>query len=147
MTQEQINFLYKLTISIHEHEWFGKRDKPRDREEVQEWVSKQLALGMGIYTTPCGMSWGVLTTKEKFDEYWDERNKFETMEEIEYNYWEIHYVSCEGNDRWTIARTPIDCNEYDVINRIPMGGCGDDVAEVRDVFETGNSDYGWDFCD
>jgi hypothetical protein len=28
-----------------------------------------------------------------------------------------------------------------------MGGCGDDVAEVRDVFETSNDDYGWDFCD
>jgi hypothetical protein len=30
------------------------------------------------------------------------------MEEIEYAYWEIQYVSCEGNDRWTVARTPID---------------------------------------
>jgi hypothetical protein len=36
MTQEQINTLYNLTILIHEHEWFGKRGKPRDREEVQE---------------------------------------------------------------------------------------------------------------
>ena len=38
MTQEQINTLYNLSILINEHEWFGKRKKPRDREEVQEWV-------------------------------------------------------------------------------------------------------------
>jgi hypothetical protein len=69
------------------------------------------------------------------------------MEEIEYAYWGIQYVSCEGNNRWTVARTPIDWSEYEVRNRIPMGGCGDDVAEVRDVFETSNDDYGWDFCD
>jgi hypothetical protein len=69
------------------------------------------------------------------------------MEEIEYAFWEIQYESCEGNDRWTVARTPIDWEEYDVRNRIPMGGCGDDVAEVKDVFETSNTAYGWDFCD
>jgi len=34
-----------------------------------------------------------------------------------------------------------------VRDRIPMGGCGDDVAEVREVFETSNTDYFWDFCD
>ena len=69
------------------------------------------------------------------------------MESIEYNYWEINYISCEGNKRWTIARTPIDWDEDDVREKIPMGGCGDDVAEVREVFETSNNDYGWDFCD
>lgn len=75
MTQAQINLLYNITILIHECEWFGKRKKPRDRRQVQEWVSKQLAVSMGIYTTPCGMSWGVLTTKEEFDEYWREHSK------------------------------------------------------------------------
>jgi hypothetical protein len=69
------------------------------------------------------------------------------MDEIEYAYWEIQYVSCEGNDRWIVARTPIDWGEYEVRNRIPMGGCGDDVAEVREVFEPSDNDYGWDFCD
>lgn len=67
--------------------------------------------------------------------------------EIEYNFWEIQYVSCESNERWTIARTPIDWEEYDVRERIPIGGCGDDVAYVKDVFETSNTDYSWDFCD
>jgi hypothetical protein len=75
MTQEQIDIIFRLTISIHEDEWFGKRKKPRDREEVQEWVAKTLASSMNIYTTPCGMSWGVLTTKEYFDEYWSKHKK------------------------------------------------------------------------
>ena len=69
------------------------------------------------------------------------------MEEIEYAYWEIQYRSCEGNNRWTIARTPIDWEEYDVKDRIPMGGCGDDVAEITGVFESSNKDYSWDFCE
>lgn len=75
MTQEEINVLYNITIVIHEHEWFGKRKKPREREEVQEWVAKQLANSMDIYTIPIGMSWGSLTTKERFDEYWNEHGK------------------------------------------------------------------------
>lgn len=75
MTQEQIDILYSMTILIHEHEWFGKRKKPKNRNEVQEWVSKKLASCIGVYTTPCGMSWGVLTTKEDFEEYWNEHGK------------------------------------------------------------------------
>jgi hypothetical protein len=75
MTQEEVNTLYSLTIFIHEHKWFGERKNARDREEVQEWVAKKLASCMDIYTTPCGMSWGVLTTKEEFEKYWDERSK------------------------------------------------------------------------
>jgi hypothetical protein len=66
---------------------------------------------------------------------------------MEYNYWEINYISCEGNRRWTISRTPIDWEEYDVRDRVQMGGSGDDVAELGEVFETSNKDYGWDFCD
>ena len=75
MTQEQVNTLYNMTILIHEDEWFGKRKHKRDRNEVQEWVAKKLASCMGIYTTPCGMSWGVLCSKEHFDEYWSEHSK------------------------------------------------------------------------
>jgi hypothetical protein len=67
--------------------------------------------------------------------------------EKEYSYWEIQYKSCEGNDRWTIARAPIDWDEYEVRDRVSLGGCGDDPAEIKDVFETSNSDYSWDFCD
>jgi hypothetical protein len=69
------------------------------------------------------------------------------MEGNKYAFWEIHFISCEGNERWTVARTPTEWSGYDVRSRIPMGGCGDDVAEVRDVFETSNDDYSWDFCD
>lgn len=74
MTQQEINTLYEITITLHENEWFGKRRKPRDREEVQEWVAKQLASSLKIYTIPCGMSWGVLVDKQRFDEYWEEHS-------------------------------------------------------------------------
>lgn len=75
MTQKQIDTLYNLTILIHEDKWFGERKTSRNREEVQEWVSKQLADSMELYTTPCGSSWGVLTDKGSFDNYWKERSK------------------------------------------------------------------------
>lgn len=76
-----------------------------------------------------------------------EEKKLFTNDENYFAYWNIEYISCEGNYRWTIARTPIDWSEYDVRNRIPMGGCGDDVSEVREVFQTSDTDYAWDFCD
>lgn len=69
------------------------------------------------------------------------------MKELLFNYWEIKFISCEGNERWTVAKTPIDWSEYQVRDRIPMGGCGDDVADVINVFETSDTDYTWDFCD
>jgi hypothetical protein len=68
------------------------------------------------------------------------------MEE-EYAYWEINYVTCEGNRRWAIARTPFEWDKYDVEGRIRLGGCGDDPAEIDEVFEVSETDYGWDFCD
>jgi hypothetical protein len=88
MTQREIDVLYNLTILIHENEWFqgdqkesvglfksNKKVPRRDREETQEWVSKRLAGALDIYTIPVGMSWGYLTTKERFDEYWDKNSK------------------------------------------------------------------------
>ena len=64
----------------------------------------------------------------------------------EFSYWVVEYISCESNERWTIARAPIDWDSYDVRDRIPMGGCGDDVAEVREVYGTSDTDYSWDLC-
>ena len=75
MDQKQIDTLFNLTILIHEHEWFGERKKTRNREEVQEWVSKKLASTMDVYTIPMGMSWGVLTDKENFNRYWNDNSK------------------------------------------------------------------------
>jgi hypothetical protein len=54
MNQEEINVIYNMMILIHESEWFGKRNKKREREEVMEWVSKQLAINLNVYTIPCG---------------------------------------------------------------------------------------------
>jgi len=74
-----------------------------------------------------------------------------TYKLFEYNveecsYWEINYISCEGNKRWTIAKAPIDWDEWEVRERIPMvGSCDDDVAEVTSVHQTWDEDYSWDF--
>lgn len=67
-------------------------------------------------------------------------------------YWEIRYINCESNERWTIARSPIDWDKYQVIDSISIGGCGDDVAEILDVIEVENTcglseNCTWDFCE
>jgi hypothetical protein len=69
------------------------------------------------------------------------------METPKYTYWKIIYISCEGNERWKIAITPIYWSECDVKNSVPIGGCGDDVDEVVDVFETSDTNYSWILCD
>lgn len=68
------------------------------------------------------------------------------MEE-EYSYWEIWYVSCEGNERWTTARAPFDWDSYDVESAISMGGCGDDPARITSVEEICECDFSWDFVE
>lgn len=63
--QDFINFLFNLTIVLYEHPWF--KEKNRTREEVQNWVAEKLA-EIEIYTVPIGMSWGILVTKEFYQE-------------------------------------------------------------------------------
>jgi len=46
--------------------------------------------------------------------------------------------------RWI---TPFDWDEDDLRGRIQLGGCGDDPAEIREIFETSDTNYSWDFCD
>lgn len=75
MSNDEIDIIFNITILIHEHEWFGKRKKPRNREEVQEWVAKRLAGSLDIYTIPSGMSWGYQCSKEEFKEYWSKNGK------------------------------------------------------------------------
>jgi hypothetical protein len=65
MTQKEIDLVYELTISIYQDKWF--KEKKRTRDEVQDWVRKQLA-SFEIYTMPCGMSWGVLCSEELYNE-------------------------------------------------------------------------------
>lgn len=77
MTQDEIDLIFNLTITIHEDKWFGENGKRRDRNEIQEWVAIRLANMLNIYTIPCGMGWGILTTKEHFDEYWNENGKID----------------------------------------------------------------------
>lgn len=87
MTQKEVDYIFSITIMIHEDKWFyenkGKRGlfgelpKRRDREEVQEWVAQQLATCFGVYTVPCGMSWGVIVDKDYYDEYWSTHTHFD----------------------------------------------------------------------
>jgi hypothetical protein len=67
--------------------------------------------------------------------------------ESEFTYWYIEYISCEGNERWTIARTPSDWDDWQVRDRISSmrGSIGDDPAEVREIFTTYDNDFSWDF--
>ena len=74
MTQEEINILFSITITLHEHKFFGE-GKRANREMVQEWVARQIAVMHEIYTVPCGSSWGVITTKDRYDKYWEEHSK------------------------------------------------------------------------
>ena len=69
------------------------------------------------------------------------------MEEQEFSYWQIDYISCEGNNRWKIARTPIDWDEDMVRCRIPIGGCGDDIAEVIEIFEASDTNYSFELSE
>lgn len=65
MTQEEVNLIFNITILMHEHPWF--KEKKRTRDEVQNWVTEKLAENE-IYTVPVGMSWGVLCSKERYDD-------------------------------------------------------------------------------
>jgi hypothetical protein len=59
------------------------------------------------------------------------------MMEEGFVYWEYHYVSCEGNPRWSIARTPEDWSEYDLQEAVMKeSGYDDAPAEFSSAFET-----------
>lgn len=74
MTQKEVDVLFEMMLEIHENNWFGTRNKPKRRDVMYEWVSKQLAKNLEVYTIPIGASWGVLVSKERFDEYWKENS-------------------------------------------------------------------------
>lgn len=38
--------------------------------------------------------------------------------DMEINLWEYHYISCEGNNRWSLALCPIDWTEEDVESKV-----------------------------
>lgn len=63
---------------------------------------------------------------------------------MDYNYWYITFISCESNERWTIARTPSEWEEWEVRSAITTGGCGDDPADILSITETSDDDYCWD---
>ena len=66
MTQDEINLVYAMTISIYQDSWF--KEDGRTRDEVQDWVRERLAMS-GIHTIPVGCSWGSKVSKEYYDEF------------------------------------------------------------------------------
>lgn len=64
---------------------------------------------------------------------------------MEYAYWEIWYISCEGNRRHFRARTPIEWSSYEVRKAITMGGYGDDPAEIISIEESYEDSYDSDY--
>jgi len=62
----------------------------------------------------------------------------------QYNYWHIEFISCEGNERWTVVKTPMEWSEWEVRSNFRTGGCGDDPAEVGEIYETSDTDYTYD---
>ena len=49
-TQELINIIFNIGITIHTKPWF----KDKSRDEVAEWIAKQLK-SLGYDTQPCGI--------------------------------------------------------------------------------------------
>ncbi len=37
---------------------------------------------------------------------------------METEFWRIDYISCEGNDRWTVVETPVGVTEDDLSNQL-----------------------------
>jgi hypothetical protein len=62
---------------------------------------------------------------------------------MDYKYWTVEYITCEGRNSHAIARSPDDWTIDMVKCAIPLGGIGDDVAEVISVEETNGDDYYW----
>lgn len=66
---------------------------------------------------------------------------------MQYEYWKVNYVSAEGNNRWTVVRTPHDWEEWQVEERFPLGSTGDEAAEITSVEPTLDEDYLYDFTE
>lgn len=65
MTQKEINLVFKIALAIFENPWFKK--KKRTREDVQNWVAKQL-IDHKIYTILIGDK-RMVVDKEYYDEF------------------------------------------------------------------------------
>ena len=63
-------------------------------------------------------------------------------------YWEVNYVSCEGNKRWTILRCPEEWG-YDEVEDKFMNSdgssSGDDPAQFVSAEWTSDDDFSHDY--
>ena len=51
--------------------------------------------------------------------------------------WYVEFISCEGNDRWTLIKAPESMEESEIRSRLTCyGSCGDDPAEITELYIT-----------
>jgi hypothetical protein len=58
---------------------------------------------------------------------------FNEEDEVEMATWRIWYISCEDNRHWYTKECPANWEEWKVRESIPIGGCGDDIAEIISI--------------
>jgi hypothetical protein len=72
MTQKEVDILFEIVAVVHQERYFGECKKRLSLKDTQKWVAEQLAnCSLHIYTIPMGSSWSHLTTKEKYNEYYN----------------------------------------------------------------------------
>jgi len=59
------------------------------------------------------------------------------MDEPEYKFWKVNYLSMEGNTRWQLVRCPGEWELYDVEVKAQSlcYGCGDDMCKILSIEE------------
>ena len=61
-------------------------------------------------------------------------------------YWEVNYINCEGDHKWTNIKTPDTWGEDEINDAMCCrGGMGDDAVVLTSVEEIDPVDCGSDF--
>ena len=59
-----------------------------------------------------------------------------------FNFWEVTFINCEGDKKWSIAMCPEDWTELEINGRLLENS---EVSKVISVELTCNEEFGWDF--
>lgn len=120
-----------------------------------EYSIERYMLKVGIRSADYGYSEEVLFEHLDYFKkcYADNLSEYKALEWLsfeimQYSYWDVYYISCEGNERHGVARTTTDFDAYEVQSRIQLGGVGDDVAEIISIdpgHSFGHDSFSWDF--
>ena len=120
-----------------------------------EYSIERYMLKVGIRSADYGYSEEVLFEHLDYFKkcYADNLSEYKALEWLsfeimQYSYWDVYYISCEGNERHGVARTTVDFDAYEVESKIQLGGVGDDVAKIISI-DHGHyhehDNYSWDF--